>query len=226
MANIEKIEQNVPFTQKLSDFIQRNRSLFLIGFIVFVAVLAGFIATISIRSALNTKALTQVEDLNQRYETLRFDLNDSSKAADVQSLLDDLGAFASKHSGYAGTRSYALMASIYSDQKKWAEAFGAWNSAALAATKTYLEPVALYNAAVAAEEQGNIPDALELFAKTAANADFPAASRAQFAIGRLQEAQRNKDAALEAYRTLLDKWPNDQVWATLAQSRIVSLNVN
>jgi tetratricopeptide (TPR) repeat protein len=89
--------------------------------------------------------------------------------------------------------------------------------------KTYLEPVAFYNGAVAAEEQGNTAQAIELYTKAASAADFPAASRAQFAIGRLQEAN-GKDAALEAYKSLLSKWPNDQVWANLAQSRIIALS--
>jgi tetratricopeptide (TPR) repeat protein len=197
--------------------------VFIGAFAVIAVGLAGFIAVTAIRSSLQTKALTQVEELNRRYETLRFDIKEESKATDVQALLDDLSSFAQKQSGYAAARAYTLSANIYMDQARWDEAFTAWDKAASASAETYLQPVAFYNGAVAAEEQGNTAQAIELYTKAASAADFPAASRSQFAIGRLQEAN-GKDAALEAYKSLLSKWPDDQVWGNLAQSRIIALS--
>jgi tetratricopeptide (TPR) repeat protein len=84
--------------------------------------------------------------------------------------------------------------------------------------------VSLFNAAAAAEEQGNLEAAIELYRQTLNYADiFPAAPRAQFAVGRLWEAQQNKEAAIEAYRGLIDKWPAETVWTGLANSRIIAL---
>jgi tetratricopeptide (TPR) repeat protein len=232
LEKIEKLEIVEPvnkegkekFAQRLSDFIQKNRVGFLVGFIVVIVGIIAFSVTNGVVGMLNTKAIAQVEDFSSRFDTLQIDINSEEKAADVQALLDELTAFAPKHKGYAGARAFTIMANIYAEKDNWAEAEKAWNNAAVAGAGAYIEPVALYNTAVAVEEQGDIARAIEFYAK-AANFDFPGASRAQFAIGRLNEAQNNKEAALEAYRVVLSKWANDEVWSNLAQSRIISLSV-
>ncbi|MDR2783200.1 MAG: tetratricopeptide repeat protein [Treponema sp.] len=224
--NVEKIEKKDAgdAVQKLSDFMQRNRVAFRAFLILVVVALAVFIAATSVLSSLNAKAMNQMEALNQRYETLRFDIADASKDADIQTLLNDLAAFASAHKGYISARAHSTMALIYSDKKHWAEAEKSWSAAVVAAKGTYLEPVAMYNQAIALEEQNNTQSAIDLFTKAAVFTDFPGASRAQFNIGRLLEGV-NRDEAIEAYRNLLSKWPNDKVWTSLAQSRIIALGL-
>jgi tetratricopeptide (TPR) repeat protein len=224
--HVEKIEKkdDGDAIQNLSDFIQRNRVVFLSFLILVVVALVVFIVATSVLSSLNAKTTSQMEALRQRYEVLRIDIADASKGADAQSLLNDLAAFASAHKGFVSARAHSIAASIYSDKKNWPEAEKSWSAVAVAAKGTYLEPVALYNQAIALEEQNNIQAAIELFIKAAAFTDFPGASRAQFNIGRLQEGV-NKGAAIEAYRNLLSKWPNDEVWMSLAQSRIIALGL-
>jgi hypothetical protein len=56
-------------------------------------------------------------------------------------------------------------------------------------------------------------------------ADFPAAAHAQFAIGRLEESRGNTDAALGAYRKLIENWPEESDWVNLAHSRVISLTL-
>jgi tetratricopeptide (TPR) repeat protein len=224
-GNFRTLDNDEPltFTERLSDFLQRK--VLAIGAIGVVAILVILIAVFIIGEALQTKALTQVEEFTRRYETLLPLITDESKATDVQALLDVLSAFAPKHSGYTGARGYSLLASIYAEQKNWAEAENAWAAGAKAGAKTYLEPVCLFSAAVAAEEQGNIAGAIERYTQCVAFADtFPAAPRAQFSIGRLLEGQGSKDAAIAAYREIPSKWPSDAIWANLAQSKIIFLS--
>jgi tetratricopeptide (TPR) repeat protein len=230
--NDEKMVKSAPherdgdlrFIDKLSDFIQKNRAAILGCGIALCGALAIFIAATAVTNALTKKALNEVEVLNQRYETLRFDIADESKKGDVDTLLADLDAFAVKNKGYASARAWELAASIHSDRKNWADAAAAWGSTAAAAKGSYLEPAALYNQAIALEEQNDAQGAVDLFAKAAAFTDFPGASRAQFNIGRLQEGL-NKDAAIEAYKSVVNTWPGDTVWTPLAQSRIITLSL-
>jgi tetratricopeptide (TPR) repeat protein len=78
---------------------------------------------------------------------------------------------------------------------------------------------------VAAEESGNIEDAIAHYTETLVYADsFPQAAKAQFAIGRLREEQQNKEAAIEAYREVIAKWPSETIWINLANSRIIALS--
>jgi tetratricopeptide (TPR) repeat protein len=204
--------------------IQNNRSKLVIGVGCAVALLAIFIGALAIRDGITARNISRVDDFTERYDALRFTITEETSAKDRDALLAELSAFASGSSGYAGSRAYALIAGIHGDVKAWPEAEQAWREAAKKAGKSYLAPVALFNAAVAAEEQGKIPEAIALYTECLATPDsFPSAARAQFAIGRLEEKRGNTEAALEAYRALRANWPNDTIWRNLAQSRIIGL---
>ncbi|MDR1985367.1 MAG: tetratricopeptide repeat protein [Treponema sp.] len=222
-ANHEALRQTgeaVSMGERLNRFIQHNRKPIMFGALGIFVFLVGFIAAVSLRDMVQQRAFGQLEAFNQRY----VDLNDPSKAEDMQALVDELSLFASKHTGYAGARSYAILGSIYADKNAWEDAEKAWTQAAAVGGKTYLAPVSLCNAAFAAEEGGNIPGAIELYRQSVSFKDtFPAAPRAQFSIGRLEEVQNHPEAALEAYQELLNTWPNDTIWTSLAQSRIIFL---
>jgi predicted negative regulator of RcsB-dependent stress response len=225
MAATEEKKEKRGFSDVLADFIRNNRRQLLVSMVVILVTVIGFIAGYAVRSSLREKANIAVDDFDKRYEVLVIDINESEKAEDVRALLEELNSFAKKTSGHAGARSYALAASIHAEQKNWALAESAWRSSAKKAGKSYLAPVALFNAAVAAEEQGNLDQAVELYAESAAHVSgFPAAARAQFAIGRLRESQGDTQAALDAYKLIPEKWANESSWINLAQSRIIVLS--
>ncbi|WP_010258465.1 tetratricopeptide repeat protein [Treponema primitia] len=226
MATItEETKEKLSFGDALADFIQRNRKALLITMISAVVIVIGFIAGFTIRDMVQEKAISAVEDFSRRYDILVIDINEPTKAEEVRLLLDELNAFGEKHSGYAGARAYSLAASIYTEKKDWAEAEEAWTHTAKSAGKSYLAPAALFNAAVAAEEQGNLTQAISLYSESAAHvSDFPGSARAQFSIGRLNESQGDTQAALEAYRLIPEKWTNETTWVNLAQDRIIVLS--
>jgi tetratricopeptide (TPR) repeat protein len=224
MAHEEKTEK-LSADELIAAGIQKNRKFIIGGGIVIIILLVAFVAGLAIRDAASAKAISRIEAFNERYETLRFDINEPSKEEDVKALLDELAAYAPKAFGYPGTRSYILTASIHADRKSWLEAEQAWLQAAKKGAKTYLAPVSLYNAAVAAEEAGNIEDAIAHYTESLVYADaFPQAAKAQFSIGRLREEQQNKEAASEAYRAVIEKWPAETIWINLANSRIIALS--
>jgi tetratricopeptide (TPR) repeat protein len=224
MAVEEKItEQNAGLA--VAGFIQKNRKFLIIGMVSILVLAAAFIAGISIRDAMISRAVAAVDDLYDRFEALRIDINNSERAGEVDGLMEELKALAEKNSGYAGARAYVIIANIYADKKDWAAAEKAWTQAAETAPKIYLAPVSLYNAATAAEEQGNIEGAIGLYRESVSYGDFPAAPRAQLNIGRLEEERRNKEAALEAYRIVIEKWPYATVWTNLANNRIIALGL-
>jgi tetratricopeptide (TPR) repeat protein len=220
MSDIEEINLN----DKINNFIQNNRKGIFVCLGAIVLLLAGFIGALAIRDLVREKAIVRLEELNQRYEELRFDITAESNTEDVSALLADLNDFGARKSGYPGAYARVITAKIHSDKKEWAEAQQAWADAAKVGAKTYLEPMSFFNAARAAEEQGNIEDAISLYSQCLARAEnFPQAARAQFSVGRLEETRNNRETALEAYRTVVSKWPGDELWVNLAQSRIVIL---
>jgi tetratricopeptide (TPR) repeat protein len=216
--------EQVNINEVINNFIQKNRKAIFVSLGLIALGVVVFITVLGIMDGDRKKAIARMEELNRRYEALRFDINEESKAAELAELLQDLNSFAEKTSGYAGGRAWSIIGSIHADKKEWAGAEQAYTSAAKAAAKTYLAPVSYFNAAAAAEEQENFAGAVELYTRAVAQSGiFPAAARAQFAIGRLQEALENRQAALEAYRGLVAGWPADAVWTNLAWSRIIFL---
>jgi predicted negative regulator of RcsB-dependent stress response len=225
MATTEEKREKLGLGDALADFIQKNRKGLLATLIALVALVAGFIAGFAVRNTLREKAISAVEDFSQRYDVLVIDINEPAKAEEVQAFLDEISGFAEKHSGYAGARAYSLAASVYAERKDWAQAEQAYTSSAKKAGKSYLSPVSYFNAAVAAEERGDLGQAISLYAESVAHgSDFPGAARAQFAIGRLQESLGDTQAALEAYRRIPEKWESESTWINLAQSRIILLS--
>ncbi|MDR2258834.1 MAG: tetratricopeptide repeat protein [Treponema sp.] len=221
---MSNMSEKLSINDHINNFVQKNRKAIFIFFGAVFLALAVFIAAVSIMGAIRGKAISGVEEFARRYEVLRFDINEPSKEAEVTALLKELTGFAEKNSGYAGGRAWFIIGGIHADKKEWQEAENAYAAAAKAAAKTYLAAAAYFNAAAAAEERGNQAGAVDFYTQCVSlSALFPAAARAQFAIGRLKEAQNDKAAALEAYRGVIGGWPADAVWTNLAQSRIILL---
>jgi tetratricopeptide (TPR) repeat protein len=229
-ADSKNKNEGLSFNEKLDGFLQKNRKLLLGGMIAVIVFIAAMIAFTTVRDSIREKALSKVDSFSRLYDKLKIeDGSDASNIIwnlnEIAGLMEDISTFARKNSGFAAARSYSLLADIYWDQKNWAEAERAWLEAAKAASKSYLAPVSFYNAAAAAEEQENTQAAIAHYIKALDyGSSFPSAARAQFSIGRLEEIRDRKEAALAAYMSLINNWPNDPIWSNLAQSRILLLS--
>ena len=230
--DVQKKEEVVTIGEQVTDFIQKNRKTLFIALIAIVVALAVFITVVTVRENLQKRAISQVEEFGRNYEAVRIenygDTDDPylvSRMSEIAVLLVNIEGFAARNSGFAAARAYNLAANIHWDQGNRDEAERAWLDAAKAAGKTYLAPVSYYNAAVVAEERGDIETAIAHYKSALEHGKvFPSAVRAQFSIGRLEESRNRKDAAIEAYRNVLNNWPNDPLWPNLAQSRILALS--
>jgi len=211
----------------INEFIQKHRKPLFISAGVILLVLVLCIAALSVMDVLRVRAIVTVEEFNSRYETLSPSITEEYSANDAAELIADIEAFAKNPfmaSGYAGGKAWSIIGSIHSGKKDWAAAEAAWVQAAKTGKKTYLAALAFFNAGAAAEEQGKTEQAIEYYTNSlASSADFSAAPRAQFAIGRLRESLNENAAAIEAYRAVISGWPYDKVWTNLAHSRIIAL---
>ena len=224
----EKEAVNVPVGDGINDFIQKHRKPIFVSIGLILLSLIVFIIVLSVMDVVRARAISAVEEFNSRYETLLPSITEEYSEVDVEGLLADLEAFARRNSGiatgYAAGKAWSIVANIHGQKKDWPEAEAAWASAAKAANKTYLAPLAFFNAGAAAEEQGKTNEAIEYYSSSLTSAaDFSSAPRAQFAIGRLQESLGNNEAAIEAYRAVISGWSYDRIWTSLAHSRIIAL---
>jgi len=217
------------FAEKLIEFIQRNRKILFVGFVAIAVALIGSIIGLTVRERVTANAFLAIDGFEQRHLALMEyigseDVGALFRQGEITALLEELALFAARNSGFAAARAHGMRAAIFERQERWPLVESSWVAAANAAPGTYFAPIALFNAAVAAEEQGNLETALDLYTRVQAheNASFLAV-RAQFSVGRLEEARNNTEAALSAYRLLLSRWPHDALFASLAQSRIITL---
>jgi len=218
--------ENLKLADKITDFIQRNRKgIFIVtGTIVFLFI--GFVVYLSVSDYLNKKYIAAVEELSRRYEEITVKIDDEPFASDIEELISDSKDFAANKKGLPAGKAWSIAANIYSERKEWPQCEEAWQKAAAAANKSYLGPIALFNAAAAAQEQGKYEQAIEYLEECVGHKfEFPSAPRAQFSIGSLYERLDNYPAALEAYREVLIKWPDLPVWQELARSRIAALEI-
>ena len=214
------------FMENFNEFVQANRKKIFVVLGVLAAALVGTIVFVSARDYLNNKAIAAVEEINLKFENLRFFLNDDYFLNDVNAVLAEARAFAEKNSGFAGSKAWSIIATIYSERKEWPQAEEAWLNSAKTGENTYLGPIALFNAAAAAEEQGKLEGAIELLQQCLVHRfEFPAAPRAQFNIGRIYEQLGNYTAAVDAYRNVIINWSNMPVWHQLARSRIAAIEI-
>jgi tetratricopeptide (TPR) repeat protein len=219
-------------TDNLYAFFEKNRKVLfrsVAAVLIFAVVL---IAVLLVNDMTRKNETAKLDLLIERYDKAKEALSavnvdaDSGGTiiqADVETLLGDLRALGESAQGYPAARAWFMAADIRHERKDWREAEAAWLAAAEKGRGTHLVPVSLFNAAVANEELEDTEAALINYRKSLDFDGFPTAARAQFSVGRLLEKNGDTEAAIAAYRAVIEKWPSDTDWTNLARSRILTL---
>ncbi len=215
-----------PVKDKVIGFLTRFRKPILIGLAVVATVTVALVVVFSVQAARSEAALVAVEDLQDEYEQwLR--LEPEERAAAYQGIGDSVSDLVAEYPRtYAAVRARILDARALTELERWEEASLRFVEAADAGAGTYLEPVALTDAAVAAENGSDVDRALELHRRIAEQfaGESPDVPRAWFSIGRILEQRGDVVEAADAYRRLVSSYPNSS-WTNLARNRIISLTI-
>jgi tetratricopeptide (TPR) repeat protein len=216
--------ENASFSQKISDFLRKYRAIF-IGALGAVLLAVLVVATWSmVHNASVKNSASRLEKLESDISAMGSEADAAKKAELEKSALSGLDEVAAKWPrSFAGQRAHALKAQVLVDKKDWAGAEKEWLAASDAAKSTYLAPVALFNAGVAAEERGAPDKATEHY--KAFLDKYPkaaGAAHAYFSLGRLAEGAKDYAAALGHYEKVVASYPDDD-WTKLAKDRILAL---
>jgi tetratricopeptide (TPR) repeat protein len=228
MVKSEKPEEHekIDFATKLADFLQNNRRRIVITGALIIGVLVIGAAGYAVREKIIEADTLAAEEFYEKYREMGFEYSSGADEEETADYVKSLRDFAEKKSGYPALRAWTLLGRVYQARKEWSLAEEAWSRAAAIKPASYITPLSLFNAASAAEEQGNLIRAIELLNRIDAEyaETFPGIARNAFALGRLYEKQQDTEAALSAYRKLVENWPSSS-WANLANSRIIELTI-
>jgi tetratricopeptide (TPR) repeat protein len=244
MEKIENTKNDINIREAKTDglyaFFEKNRKPLFISCAIILVLLASLIAVLLVSEAIQKNETAKLDALAERYDKIKDSLkvvdgavenggedpvNTSADAGEIEALLNDLRSLGESASGYPAARAWFMAANIYHERGEWQEAQDAWLAAAAKGASTHLSPVCLFNAAVVGETQGDTDSALQNYQHTLSFEDFPAAAHAQFSVGRLEEKKGDNEAAIAAYRAVIEKWPADTDWVNLAHSRILALEI-
>jgi len=219
-------EEKKSSSERFVDFISKNRRI-IIGLgiaIVLIIVAIGIYTAVSGNIASASSRAMELADqkaLQWSQET------DEEKRAEIESsLIAELDSIAQKWPRtLAAQQALLRKAALLSQKKEYAEAEKTALEAYRRNKKSYVAPIALELAAVAAEEAGNTDAALEHYTLITKDykKDNPAAAHAFFNLGRIKEAKGDYKGAIEAYNQLIASF-GDSEWAMLAKNRVIYLN--
>ncbi len=223
--DIIKKEEKKSSSEKFLDFISKNRKI-IIGLgiaIVLIIVAIGIYTAVSGNIASASSRAMELAD----QKTMQWSQEtDEQKRAEIEtSLMAELDSIANKWpKTIAAQRALIRKAAILSQKKEYAEAEKVALEAYKRNKKSYVAPIALELAAVAAEEAGNIDAALEHYILITKDykKDNPAAPHAFFNVGRLKETKGDYKGAVEVYDQLISSF-GDSEWAMLGKNRVIYL---
>jgi tetratricopeptide (TPR) repeat protein len=226
MSNKKNNQEKENIGDGINEFIQRNRKGIFTLLLIIIVLLIGSVVFILIRDDVDKKAALRLEELIDNFDELIIFIDNEDYDEQINDFISELETFADKSRGVSGSKAWYLLGQIHSERKDWEKAEGAYKNSASVGSRTYLGPAALFNAAAAAEEQGNYEHAIELLQQCLSHRfEFPSAPRAQFSVGRLNEKIGNFSAAIDAYRAVMINWPEMNVWPQLARNRITALEI-
>ena len=128
-------------------------------------------------------------------------------------------------SGYASYLAFYNIADIYFARREYAKAKDYYAKAVETVPNSYVLGVLFFNMAVCMEELSEDDGDVLLYYKKAAEIEnFPLKPRAMFNMARMQEKMGKIDMALETYKDILKKYP-DNDFAFIGKTRMIQLEI-
>lgn len=223
------------FSEKLNAFFSRYRiALIVIAVVIIVGIVASVLLAqwMNQRNERSAQAAEEIEALWEEWtaeqplptEEAPSELSDEAKEIESQ-LRSTIATVRDSYGGtYGAVRARLVLGLLEWDLQNYEAAREVFEDLAADQEGTYLQPIALANAAATAEEAGDIDGAKGLYTQVADLENVPNLERAHalFSLGRLAEETDDFSGALERYNQLLDEH-GDSNWTNLGRNRIIWL---
>lgn len=225
--SLEAVEKKT-FVQKLTDFIRRHRTpiLAVSGSVIGAVIIIGVYSAVSNSRA--ESAAAAMEQVREKITSMSAEADEAKKAELKKALLADLDKIEKTWArSFPAQEAVFVKAGFAVQEKNYEDAEKGYLAAANLSPKSYLAPIALEAAAVAAEERGAADKAQEYYARIIKDYKdvTPNLAHAHFSLGRLAEGKSDWTAAVESYEKLVAAYP-DSDWTKLAKDRIIYIKAS
>lgn len=223
--HIDRAGEKKGFNEKLEDFLRANRTALIVTGAVIVVAIAGLAIGSAVNSSAANASTQAIEKLSNDLSAWSSEQDPNKKAAAEKTLVANLDGVVSKWPRqFAAARALSMKARIAEQNKDWAAAEQDWNKIYTGFSKSYMAPLALQNAAVAAEERGAQDKAIGYYKALLKGyaGKTVGIAHAYFSLGRLAESSKDYAGAAENYGKLVSSYPDDD-WTKLAKDRIIFL---
>jgi tetratricopeptide (TPR) repeat protein len=223
--HIDRTNEKKSFNESLEDFLRGNRTLLIVVGVAILVGIAGLAIGSAVSSAAAISSTQRIEKLSEDFSSWASEQDATKKAAAEKTLVANLDTVVAKWPRqYAAARALSMKARIAEQNKDWVSAEKDWLLISSRFGKSYMAPLALQNAAVAAEERGSTDQAIAhykavLKGYSGKTVGIP---HVYFALGRLAEGSKDYAGAAENYGKLVSTYPDDD-WTKLAKDRIIFL---
>ena len=224
MSNRPHREEERTLQQRFIEFLSNYRVVLLTVLAVIIVGIVGSFLYLEISDRRATAAANMAEELQTSYQEW-LDLEEEEQSSRQEEIESSASEIIDRYGNtFAAQRAHFVLASVAWENENYEEAASQFGTLAEEFPRSYLAPVALFNAAVAQEEIGNPEEARTLYQELVdeyadSSAQVP---RALFALGRLSEGSEAYEEAASYYNRILDEY-GDSSWTTLARNRIIFL---
>jgi tetratricopeptide (TPR) repeat protein len=215
-------EEKKTLSDKVGEVIRKNRKIILIALGVVAAIVLIILVWTGVSSSRVRGAAKAFDAADKAWTTWQSESDQTKKDALVPDLEKQLDSLVSRYKGsYQAQQGLMMRAKMAEAAKDWEKAEGFWSSAAKVQPASYLTPIALEGAALAAEERGESAKAIEYYTSiVSSKTKAVGLAHARFSLGRLYEGTGDYAKAKSSYTDLVSNHP-DSDWAVLAKNRLI-----
>lgn len=225
MIKPQEAEHKKRLLDRVTEFLQRRRKPVIIIGIAVLVFIFGVFAYLEVQNKRQDASLRLAENIQSQYQKWQ-NASDSDKPDLEKSIIQTSETILKKYPHmYAASRALFVEGNLYWEKEAWSDSAESFSKLAKRFPKSYLAPVALYNAAAATEQSGNEKDALAVLktlVDTYRDRNAAEVPRALFSMGRITEGLGNPKEAATHYQDLVDNFPQSS-WTNLARDRIIYL---
>ncbi len=221
-----------PLTVRVAVALQEKKRAIFIALITLVVVVAGALIAVKLSQGKSSQNILQWEALETSLVDFEsMDTEDESWDATHASLLQDTEELLAntKGKGFADMNARMVQGRLYTMQEDWSSAAESFLSVETYHPKSYLAPVALFNAAASYEEAGEFNKASEMYQYIIDTQDGnPVADivRAYFYLGRVAYQQGDTQEAADIWNMMITMYQSDLAaseWIKLAETILLTI---